>query len=676
MKNLQHYLPLLFAILLSFGIVAGYYFEVSLLAINITLGTLLLLLLLLIQTKNTFANVLFAFFSLVLFFAIGVFVVSKSKPYAVKNHFSHKLTENENVTSIIIKEKLAPNTYYWRYKVNISSINQQPSTGKIILYVPKSLPELDFGKTYHTLLTFQKPSTALNPYDFDYRKYLQKQNIEYQSVLDENKLLGSIKAPFNINTKAKILRENIIQKIDSYPFGTDEKGILKALILGDKLELNNNIRKSYTEVGAIHILAISGLHIGMLYIMLLFLLKPLDKNHKTKIFKIIFIVGFMWTYALLVGLGGSVVRAVTMFTFVALTELLTQRKIQVIHTLIISYIFLLCCNPFYLFDIGFQLSYVAVWGIIWFYPLVYNALNLKNKFTNYFWKMTAMSLAATIATFPLTLYYFHQFPLLFAVSNLILIPLSGIILVFGIVFIVLALALQLPNVIVLVLNFLIKLMNIITGYLSQIEATVIRNIYIDGFYVLFLYLIILLLYVFWLKKSYFNLKRLLITVIIFQILIVGLRLVKKNQNEWVIFYNKNHNFIAHNQYNSLHVLSSFDSISTVQPNFILQYKNAKNIDNISYKKLNTNYLLFNQQTLYIIDSLGIYSHLPLKPDVVLLTQSPKIHFEKMLLTLQPKKVIVAGGNQYFDVSQWKKTVEKNNVFFYNIRQNGAYIEQE
>lgn len=673
MKSIQHYIPLYFTILLSVGIVLGFYFPFSFAWLVPILVVLLSLLILLYRPKHLYSNTIFSLVALVAFLFLGIVLITFQKPIHQKLHFSHRIPE-QKITSFRITDKLKPNTNNFRYKAQILTINRQPVRGSVILYLPKTQTELAFENTYVAPLNFQTVKPPLHPYGFNYRDYLKKQNIDYQAYIGLGGIVEVTPSSFNLPIRAKVWREKILEKIDLYPFGTHEKSILTALILGDKLDLSDEVKTAYTQVGAIHILAISGLHIGMLYAMLGWIFGFLPRNNQTKVYKILLILMLLWGYALLVGMGSSVVRAVTMFSFVGIAQVYSQ-KIQVIHSLIVSFLFLLVIHPYYLFDVGFQLSYTAVLGIIWFYPLIYNSLPFrKNKVWVYFWQLISVSVAATLGTFPLTLFYFHQFPLLFVIANIVLVPLSGIVLFGGIIFILLTLLLRVPDFVVSILDFIIKVMNRITYFLSEIEMSTVQHIHFPWLYIPFSYVIILFLMHFWHYKTYFNVKRMLWSVMGFQIVVLYTNLNQHQQNEWGIWYQKKGSIITYKQGKSLYVLTNQDSLIKKKPLFLEAYQTALNIEEITIQKLKSPYLQCNQQIVYVIDSLGIYQNVPLKPNVVLLTQSPKIHFEQMIIELKPQKLIADATNQRFLVEKWKNTAQKYNLDFYCISEKGTYIE--
>lgn len=675
MKSLENYLPVYFLVALSVGIVTGFYFEIP---IKVHWWSLMVVSLLCIFTFFLSKNFTSYFFTLsvLLWFAVwGSFIISSKLPFAQTQHFSHFITEN-TVTAFTIDERLKPNPYYNRYKINILLVNQHKVVGKSLLYVAKNKDVLPYNQVYVAPLNFRKPNTVLNPFQFNYREYLRKQNIVYQSFIHKDNKLMMVETQLSIKGKMMQWRDQLSATIDRYDFGENEKAILKALILGDKFDLSDEVVKSYSNIGAVHILAISGLHIGILYGILMWIFGLIKNTKPTKMLKTLLVIMLLWSYALLVGMSGSVVRAVTMFSFIAVAQSFTGQKIQVIHTLIVSCLLLLLIYPFYLFDVGFQLSYSAVLGIILFYPLIIQSIAYsKNKVVNYVWGLLSLSLAATLGTFSLTLYYFHQFPLLFAVSNIFIVPLSGLVLMGGIIFLVLAIVVDLPNFTIVPLDISIKLMNGIASLLSKFDETLLRNIHFPIGYVPFVFLIIFKIYAFWIQKNYLTFRKLLWSILIFQLVVFILNIKLLKQRELVIFYQKNFTQFAFREGQHVQLFTEKNDSLSDNNQSLQSYFTGNGIKSVDKFSLQHNYFKIHGRTWYLVDSLGIYNAIPQQPDVILLTHSPKIHFEKMIVELHPSLLIADGTNHKHLIKYWKNTANKSQIPFYSISEQGAYIEK-
>ena len=240
--------------------------------------------------------------------------------------------------------------------------------------------------------------------------------------------------------------------------------------------MSKEISNSYTQAGIIHILAISGLHIALIYGIILWLTKPLLRFKKGKLYIFSLSLSVLWFYAILAGFSASIVRAAVMFSVVALAKIV-NRQSNIYNSLAVSALLLLVYNPNYLFDVGFQLSFAAVLSIVIFQPLVRKYSYSKHIIILKIKELLLISLVAQIGVLPLTLYYFGQFPLLFLFANLIAIPLSSLILILGLVLIPFNLLFpKAATYLSVVVNFLIEIMNAFTTWIVKFDIFIIKSI--------------------------------------------------------------------------------------------------------------------------------------------------------------------------------------------------------
>ena len=266
----------------------------------------------------------------------------------------------------------------------------------------------------------------------------------------------------------QLLEKKITSSLAPYNFKADELAIINALLLGQRQDISDEIYNSYTGAGAIHILAISGLHVGIILLMLNFIAKPLDYFKIGRIIKPFILIVLLWGFAVIAGLSASVVRAVTMFSFLTFA-LVSKRSKDTYNLLFTSIFFLLLVKPTFLFDVGFQLSYAAVFGIIWGQPTIYNWWKIKRKIPDKIWQLFTVTVSAQFGILPLSLFYFHKFPSLLVLSNLVIIPFLGYILGFGIFIIILSLLNLSVPFLAKTYGFVIGLMNDFVKWISKQE---------------------------------------------------------------------------------------------------------------------------------------------------------------------------------------------------------------
>ncbi|MDR1112844.1 MAG: ComEC family competence protein, partial [Bacteroidales bacterium] len=316
-----------------------------------------------------------------------------------------------------------------------STFDGQPLHKKALLYFKKdSMTQLlCYGDKLLLHAKITPIASPKNPYSFDYKKYMQKKGIFFTAYIQTHawQKAGSSRPP-PLRYMAKQLQQYFAQQLAAAGMSGDEYSVITAILLGDDDTMNAEMRQSYASAGVSHILSVSGMHVGIIFMFLSFLLKPMDLSRKTAIIKALLLLITIWLYAHITGLSPSVRRAAAMFTFVTIGGLL-RRNTDIFHSLFTSCFVLLLFNPLLLFDVGFQLSYLAVAGIVTFQPHILRIWKPKAKIANYFWQLTAVSAAAQLATFPLSIYYFGQFPNYFLIANLAVIMLSSVVLITGIV---------------------------------------------------------------------------------------------------------------------------------------------------------------------------------------------------------------------------------------------------
>jgi competence protein ComEC len=450
--------------------------------------------------------------------------------------------------------------------------------------------------------------------------------------------------------------------------GENELAIINALLLGQKQDISSALYKNYTNSGAIHILAVSGLHVGVLLLLLQHILTPLFHFKNGSLYKIFLIVIILWAFALLTGGSASVIRATTMFTIVTIA-INIKRKTNIYNTLIASAFVILIFKPQFIFDVGFQLSYSAVFSIVAFQPLIVKLWQAPNKIIGFFWNTFSVTLAAQFAVLPISLFYFHQFPGLFWLSNLIIIPALPLILGLGLLCI-LGILLQLPEkitgVMVYGLEQLIAYMNQYLQWISSFENFIIKDIHFNPLLTVSSLLLVVAVYCIW---SQFNAKR----FISLGVSIIGLQLsflysnYTSNRNEFVIFHRSKSTQIALKKNASL----NFYSHEAKENQLTRSYKIGSNVKTVLYDSL-IPYFTINNTRIMIIDSTAIYDLKSFKPDIILLTQSPKLNLERLIETIQPKKIIADGSNYKSYVKRWKETCKHKKGLFHTT-EKGAYI---
>lgn len=611
-------------------------------------------------------------------FFIGISSVTYKNLLNSKLHYANSTKfslEKQVIIQIKISKILKPTNFYNKYEATVLQLEGEKAIGKILVNIQKdsinNLLEIDTGLLVGT--SFKNIREPLNPYSFNYKKYLKNHQIYHQINLYKHEFLVSKKTNSTLRGLAAKIRNDIIKSLKKNEFKKDELAVITALLLGQRNSITKDLLQSYISAGAIHILAVSGLHIGIILLLLMFICKPIHNFKNGKFIAAVIIVLILWVYAVIAGLSASVVRAVTMFTVLTIGLQLNRRS-NIYNSLIVSIFILLLFNPYYLFEVGFQLSYLAVFAIVWIQPKLYSIWKPKLWLPTKIWQLFTVSIAAQIGVLPLSLYYFHQFPGLFFMSNLIIIPFLGIILLVGIIVILLSVFEILPQFIGDFYSYVIYAMNNFVSWIAQQEDFVIQNIS-------FSLALMLLFYVFifgtmkWIeKRSFHRLAFVLVSVIAIQLIVVFEKYKLQSTSEFIVF-NVTRNSLIAKRFGSNLTLYLKDSLYKTN-NIITTYLVGSGIKRIQQQKQVNNLIKFHKETILIVDSLEIYNFKSVKPSIILLRQSPKINVERLLQKLKPKLLVADGSNYKSDITKWEETCFKNKTPFYYTKQKGAFILEE
>lgn len=617
--------------------------------------------------KSDRKSIAFGVVSAITTLCIGILSFCLAQPKNVSNHYSHQNTNNAVVWKLKIDEVLKPNSFSDRYIATVIVLDNKEANGKILLSLLKdsiAQPLIVDDE----ILVFAKPKAIykpLNPYQFNYAEYMSEMGIYHQIQIGTDKVLPSRSSSRTVKGIAADIRNNIIQKLEKSNFDAKELNIIKALLLGQRNDIDPETLNTYKNAGAIHILALSGLHIGILLLLLEFLLKPLEKLPKGRHVKLIIIVLLLWGFAFIAGMSPSLIRAVCMFTFVAYA-LYLNRPTSTFNILALSLFFILLIQPQLLFSVGFQMSYAAVFSIVLFYPMLQRLVQSKYWLPNKIWQLLSLSIAAQLGVLPLSLYYFHQFPSLFFISNLVIVPFLGVILGMGILVIVLSLCNALPNFITHIYNTLIKAMNTIIQWVAEQEAFLFKGISMDKIQLVLGYTIIVSLFIFLTKKTFKRTAFLLGCVVCFQGWSIYKNYTLNQQESLLVFHKKRNTVLVHRIGQELTVLSTHqNNIEKI----LSDYTNAESITSKSYKTIKNSYR-FKNRTLTIVDSTSVYPKTKL--DVIVLTQSTKINLERLIDTTNPKLIIVDGSNYKSAIAHWKATCAHKKIPFHYTGEKGFY----
>ncbi|MBC8109421.1 MAG: ComEC/Rec2 family competence protein [Verrucomicrobia bacterium] len=450
-------------------------------------------------------NIIFAGLAFGAIFCLGYVMAFRQNSLHQPRQLANDTSQYAYYQGIIVAE-VQEKTKFYQTQVQINAIKTKigwkATSGKIMLNI-----RLDSNYTYRygdqIIVKGQAQLLAnpANPNQFNYKRYLNRQQIFHQHFISPQQILvmgnhqPNVIIGFAIN-----IRQYFDAKLRELIPSEDEYAIATGIILGVRSQLDNEIKQAYSAAGAMHVLAVSGMHVALLFVVLQFLLGKVQEVKYGKVIFAVLVLSILWLYCLATGLSASVLRSIVMFSCIVLAGVI-KRNTNIYNTLAFSAFVLLCINPFLIFDTGFQLSYLAVLGIVAFYNPIYNLFTSKYHFLNMVWSITCVSLAAQLATFPLSFYHFHQFPTYFWLANLVIIPISTLVLYAGLLTLAVSWIPWVSLGAAFILRWLIWALNQSVFLTEKIPGSVISGIDIDTLEVVLLYLCILGIVLLFLKRK-------------------------------------------------------------------------------------------------------------------------------------------------------------------------------
>ncbi len=551
--------------------------------------------------------------------------------------------------------------------------------GKLIIYFKKDSvpPALNYGSIIATSSFIPEIKNANNPGGFDYKRYALFNEITHQLFLKTGDYIVLNKrqtSGFNnwlFTTKAYILKT-----LRTYIKGDQETSVAEALLIGYRDDLDRDLVQAYSNTGVVHVIAISGLHLGLIYWLLLFLLKPLDKTKQLKWLKHVIAISLLWIFSLLTGAGASVVRAAIMFTAIGFGDLL-NKKGNIYNSMAVSAFLMLYYNPFLLWDVGFQLSYAAVLSIVLFMKPIYHWFSFTNKLLDKAWQLNAVTLSAQILTLPLCMYHFHQAPNLFLITNFVAVPLSSFILFGEILLIAVSFAPSVAEFVGQLLSYFLNWMNSFITWVDAFSFAVTDGIQHNPLQTVLLYAFITATGVWFVQKN----RRALKWSIGFLVLFFSLQsfyLYKTKKQKKLVVYNLSQHtaidFMLGNQY---HFIGDADLLQDgflrnfhLKPSriFFRTYHhplitNNKHTFSINGKKI----VIINQSYRFTSGESRV------KADAVIISKNPKLYIENLLKTFDCKLIIFDSSNPQWKVNLWKKDCQRLQVNYFHTGEQGAFV---
>lgn len=554
----------------------------------------------------------------------------------------------------------------------------------IILYFQKNedIKNLKHGQKIAFTSPVTIPYSPQNPRQFNYKHYLASHGIYYQAYIKYNDF-QVLNQPVqkDLFFYIKEIRYEILNRLHSFQMKEEITGIAAALITGYKEELDPDTKASFSRVGAMHILAVSGLHVGIIYLMISKILFFLNKIKHGKIIRLLITLLFLWFYVMLTGMSPSVLRAGIMFSLISIGQALFY-KANIYNTIFLSAFILLIADPGNLYNVGFQLSYLAVLGIVFFFPYLNSWITSKYWIINKSWELTCVSVAAQIATTPISLYHFGQFPTSFLIANIVVVPLAGIIIHSGIAAVIFTGVPLLGSISIWVFKFLITSMYQLILFIENIPYSYAGNLTINIFQCIMLYGGIICFVCFFMYRYAAWLMAGLSAVIIF-LSTITYRNWQVNHQQQLIIY-------AQNKESRLEILHgrevsypSFEELTPMEYGlFVRAYHQWKGIRRqnrvekyIDNSPLYIQYPLIQagNKRLWIIDDSLMLPVKKIKTDYLWIKSKRFFEPEKLSGFFQYEMILIDPSVPEKNRKKFITALDKTNIKFYDIAHSGAFI---
>jgi competence protein ComEC len=536
-------------------------------------------------------------------------------------------------------------------------------------------------------------TNAGNPYEFDYRGYLARKHIGRSAFVESGnwqQLDSYAQGPlFNFSNR---IRNSLLDVFKRGGLSGNELSVASALVLGYKADLDDALRKAYSASGAMHVLAVSGLHVGIIYVVLTVILKLAPFLHRIKWLRALILLAALWLFALITGLSPSVMRATTMFSFIAAGDAL-RRRAYIYNSIAASAFILLLVNPDNLFDVGFQLSYLAVIAIVFLHPFLYGLLSFNHRLLNDVWNLTCVSIAAQIGTAPLALFYFHQFPMYFIFSNFVVIPAATVIIYGALLLFLVSPVPALLEAAGWLLDRFLYLINFCIFFIEKLPGSVISGIRFAGWEILFAYALVATIST-WILTKHKTALLATLTVIAFWITGAAIRTGHDLRRQQLIVYHTQGNSLlqfvdgresavwyagrypsfnasgfTESQRIAMHLKDSqfylLDSALCAEKEFCLPdlYSNG-NFMQFAGKRL----VIFTRDMLP--QNAGQSS---IRTDAAILTQNVNARIPQIIESYHPGMIVIDASSSQARIDRWEKECAEAGVVCHRVDRDGAFI---
>ena len=613
---------------------------------------------------------------------IGILLIHTKDPRNTNNWIGHYLSSSSTpIIKLTLLEPLIEKDRSFKTIANTNAIFIKdkwiPISGMLILYISKDslARKLFYGSELLVQAQVQPIRNAGNPGEFNYQQYCGFQGIYHQLYLKHDSYLLLAKNSGSwFNNALFTAKEQVLSLLIQYIPGKKEAGVAEALLIGYRADLDKSLVQSYSNTGVVHIIAISGLHLGMIYGLLVLLLKPLRKKKYIYWVKPLTILSVLWGFSLLTGASASILRSAVMFSFIIAGESLHRRS-DIYNTLAASAFCLLVYNPYLLWDTGFLLSYSAVLSILVFMKPIYQCFYIKNKLLNHIWQLNAVTLSAQVLTLPLILFYFHQFPNFFLLANFIAVPLSGLILYGELLLLMFAQIPVLAQFTSKTVSFLITQMN---GYIERtgkLPFAVTDTIRFSVVEAILLYCFLFAIACGFFQKSgkAFLLSLGFLTGI--SVYRFVFRINEIRQQKIIVYNIPKHSAMDIIQGNRFQSMGDSIGIQHFQVQAARTQMGLQPGKSFAHLALSANLIASAHTSVLIINS-SLVPKMPVQPvpvDIIIIRNNPKLEMKQIVSIFRCKQIVFDSSNPLWKIREWKKQADSLHLRHHVTLEQGAFI---
>ncbi len=654
----------------------------------------------------------FGFSIFLTIFVAGYILAWQHDQFGREKHFRH-YQDQPGYLMVQAREPLSEKTNSYQLLVDVlyfvnDSLHEHVE-GRLILYLAKDslVPEIAYGDRLLIGNIFDDIASPQNPNAFNYRQYLARNNIFHSTYIPndqwhhtgENHGRNYIRLAFR-------LREQAMMVFKKNPLSERDFAVITALLLGYREYLDEDLRREFAGAGAMHILCVSGLHVGIIFMVLKNIFSFFVRIPGGRHFRTLCIILFIWLYAAVTGFSPSVLRASVMFSFVAVGQSF-RRPTNIYNTLAASAFVLVISNPMIITHIGFQLSYLAVISIVSLQPRIYDIMSVKQPILNKAWSIITVSLAAQLATGPLALHYFNQFPNYFLLTNLVVIPLAGIIIYTSLLTLLLN-AVPVAGIFMgYMLSASLNCLHQSVRLIEDLPYSTARGIYLTAPETILIFAFLVFLFAYWICG---NRKSLLTALVILLVMVSSFsqRGIRNSMQRAFVVYSINRataiDFIVgkktyllacdqvmsdprYKEYNiSANRLKK--GVFGRNQSFALCDSSAHfSVDGFAR---NGELLVFNGLIMLMISEEGFYrlpdskdyveitenlpGHLsfPFEVDYLLITQNPRLNMPHIFRSIKPARVVIDASNSRWNADRIEEACIEAGIEVWNVRRRGAY----